>query len=337
MRWSLRSIWRGMRCLKCRILACAIPFRAVFLNYLLDCLPAADLKIADGQARQLCVRTCLARNIDLSEYTKLSPQDIARRARSGGDPRVLLDLYGLFASEYEYRAVDFEELPYGSFAKQYGQDHTGHFLHNYGAIQSLEKLLALVLPGGFILANDYGQTEITQDGEFEHQRFSHATAVGINFPLLKAYFGADRCQWFQPREDSGRIHSRLLGKGLDETTSNLFAEKFSKAANEWLQTPWNVARGNIQAGRFEAAVAAYHAGLERQPYNWILMNEIALFLTFTLRNPTGGAAMAKAALALNRAPRRNYGTPWAMPILRWAGSPRPRIPIKKPCASTLPT
>ena len=35
------------------------PFRAVFLNYLLDCLPAADLKIKSGEVRQLYVRTCL--------------------------------------------------------------------------------------------------------------------------------------------------------------------------------------------------------------------------------------------------------------------------------------
>ena len=41
------------------------PFRAVFLNYLLDCLPAADLKIQDAEVRQLCVRTCLARNLYL--------------------------------------------------------------------------------------------------------------------------------------------------------------------------------------------------------------------------------------------------------------------------------
>ena len=59
------------------------PLRAVFLNYLLDCLPAADLKIKGGEVCQLYVRTCLARNLPLSEYTNLTPQDIARKARSG--------------------------------------------------------------------------------------------------------------------------------------------------------------------------------------------------------------------------------------------------------------
>jgi len=87
---------------------CPRPFRAVFLNYLLDCLPAADLKIEDGEVRQLCVRTCLARNVPLAEYSDFTPQDLARRARSGtaADHRALLQLYGLFASEYEYKPVN---------------------------------------------------------------------------------------------------------------------------------------------------------------------------------------------------------------------------------------
>ena len=83
------------------------PFRAVFLNYLLDCLPAADLKVEEDEVSQLYVRTCLARNLHLAEYTRLSSQDLARMARSGspGDHRALLELYGLFASEYDYKKV----------------------------------------------------------------------------------------------------------------------------------------------------------------------------------------------------------------------------------------
>ena len=335
------------------------PFRAVFLNYLLDCLPAADLKIKGGEVSQLYVRTCLARNLPLGEYTKLDPQDIARKARSGSpaDHRTLLGLYGLFASEYDYRPVkgwsgvnaqllaegellssDFpplarkpkidlpvaefatlqntsnlaiapigndiygekEEIPYLDFAVNFAHDRTGHLLHNYGAIRSLELLLTLVHPNGFILVNDYGQTEITREEGFEHQRFSHATFVGINFPLLKAYFGDQKkCQWAEPKEDSGRIHSRLLGPNLHEETTKLFCQRFSKEANDWLQQPVALARANLQHGRIEAALAAYHQGLERQPYNWILMNEVAMFLTFTLRSPAAGIKMAKAAIDLN--------------------------------------
>ena len=38
----------------------ARPFRAVFLNYILDCLPAAHLKVTESEIRQLCVRTAWA-------------------------------------------------------------------------------------------------------------------------------------------------------------------------------------------------------------------------------------------------------------------------------------
>src|SRR5262249_33760886 len=60
------------------------PLQAVFLNYLLDCLPAASLEVADDQARQLCVRTCVARNVRLRDYTDLTAKQLAERAKKGG-------------------------------------------------------------------------------------------------------------------------------------------------------------------------------------------------------------------------------------------------------------
>ena len=115
---------------------------------------------------------------------------LKERAKSD-DPlakQELLEVYGLFASEYDYRPVDVKTLPHGPFALDYGRRLTKRLLHSYGAIQSLEKLLDMVHDHGFILVNDYGQTQATREDEFEHQRFSLATFVGVNFPLLKAYF-----------------------------------------------------------------------------------------------------------------------------------------------------
>ena len=62
-------------------------------------------------------------------------------------------------------------------ARVYCERMTKRFLLSYGAIQSLEKLLTLVHENGFILINDYGQTQISRDDEFEHQRFSLATPL----------------------------------------------------------------------------------------------------------------------------------------------------------------
>src|SRR5262249_9437146 len=50
---------------------------------------------------------------------------------------------------------------------------------------------------------------------------------------------------------------------------------------------------------FELASSYYNEALKRQPRNWVLLNEISMFLTFSMRDPKGGIDMAKLALALN--------------------------------------
>src|SRR5262249_33540398 len=151
--------------------------------------------------KQLCVRTCVARNVKLEDYTDLTAEALADRAKTGdaAAQRDLLEVYGFFASEYDYRPVDIQSLPHGAFALEFGRTRTKKLLPSYGAIQSLERLLELVREDGFILANDYGQTQLTGQDEFEHQRFSLATFVGVNFRLLRAYFGeGNRCQYLEP-------------------------------------------------------------------------------------------------------------------------------------------
>ncbi len=177
--------------------------RAVFLNYLLDCLPAAVLHFDGDAVRQLCVRTCVARKVRLADYTDLTADQLRQRAQSS-DPRArdeLLEVYGLFASEYDYQAVrdgaplapradsdgtgigqaksargasgaPWPAPPYFDFAVEYARGWTKRLLHSYGAIACLEKLLGMLAPGGFILVNDYGPTQTSGDDEFEHPRFS---------------------------------------------------------------------------------------------------------------------------------------------------------------------
>jgi len=131
----------------------------------------------------------------------------------------------------------------------------------------------------------------------------------------------------EPAEENGHIYSRLVGHassvpeeagqagslsygdghagsvphGIGAETVRVFAERFGKAGWEWGQERWAAARANLQYGRVEGALTAYHEALERQPGNWILLNELAGFLTYTMRNPVAGVAMAKAAVALNPA------------------------------------
>jgi tetratricopeptide (TPR) repeat protein len=272
----------------------AKPLRAVFLNYLLDCLPAAVLELEGDQVRQLCVRTCVARNINLEHHTDMRVDALKERAKSD-DPlakQELLEVYGLFASEYDYRPVDVKTLPHGSFALDYGRRLTKRVLHSYGAIQSLEKLLTMVSDQGFILVNDYGQTQATRDDEVEHQRFSLATFVGVNFH-------SGGCQFVEPSGEERGIHSRLLGRKLGSDTQTRFFERFATAAQDRLQEPLMQARACVKVGRFELAATFYNEALNRQPRNWVLLNEISMFLTFSMRDSKAGIDMAKLALALN--------------------------------------
>ncbi|MCI0462588.1 MAG: tetratricopeptide repeat protein, partial [Gemmataceae bacterium] len=280
------------------------PLRAVFLNYLLDCLPAASLQIDGDKVRQLCVRTCVARNVRLEDYTDLTARQLAERAKKGGPEaeRDLLEVYGLFASEYDYRPVDVKRLPYGDFARDYGRRMTKRVLHSWGALQCLERLLELVDERGFLLVNDYGQTQLSREDEFEHQRFSLATFVGVNFPLLRAYFGeGKRCQWLEPHggDEERGIHSRLLSKQAGHEARVKFQERFGKDLLEKQQEPWQLARGCARVGRFELAATYYQQALKLQPYNWVLLNETAMFLIFSLREVKAGVDLAKLALRLN--------------------------------------
>lgn len=278
------------------------PLRAVFLNYLLDCLPAAVLELDGDDVRQLCVRTCVARNVKLADHTDMTAAYLRQKAQSpnASERQELLEVYGVFASEYDYQPVDVDRVPYGRFAVDFGRARTKNLLVNYGAMQCLEKLLTLTGEHGFILMNEYGFTQSSHDSNFEHQRFSQTTAVGLNFPLLKAYFGdAGRCQWTEPSSDSRGIHSRLLSRKLAHEPATRFLELFSDAAHQELQEPIEQARACVKSGRFELAATYYRKALERQPRNWVLLGELSSFLTFSLGDSKSGIDMAKAALALN--------------------------------------
>jgi len=278
------------------------PFRAVFLNYLLDCLPASVLQFDGERAKELHVRTCVARNVELEEFTDMSIEQIRDRAQSNdpGAKQELLEVYGLFASEYDYRPIDIKKIPYGDFVVEYARRMTRRFLLSYGAIQSLERLLELTAEDGFILVNDYGQTTTTREDDFEHQRFSLATFVGINFPLLKAYFDQpQKGHWIEPHSEAGGIHTRLLCRRRSNDLVVKFWERFSASAIEKLQAPIQKARACARAGRFELAATFYNEALELQPRNWLLLNEISMFLSFSLRDGKAGIDMAKSALALN--------------------------------------
>jgi hypothetical protein len=209
-----------------------VPFRAVFLNYLVDCLPATVLEFSVAEVRQLCVRTRLARGADPGEVAHLDPEDLPRKIRSDDpeDRQELLSVFPFFASEYDFRPEDLASVPYGDFAVRFARTNgRSQVLHSYGALQCLDGLLRLIHPQGFILLNDYGQTQTADSEGFEHQRFSGSTFVGLNFPLLRAYFTeSGKHQWAEPPEEEASIHARLLGHQLSRAMVQQFQQLFGK-------------------------------------------------------------------------------------------------------------
>jgi len=285
--------------------------RAVFLNYVIDCLPPAVLEVDGDTVKQLCVRTCIARNIKLEKHTDLTLAMLVERAKSAAQAdgtrsvpatarQELLEVYGLFASEYDYREVDPTKLPHGEFAVEYARKSVKRVLHNYGAIQSLERLLGLLHAEGFILINDYGQTKKSDVQDFEHQRFSLTTAMGLNFPLLRAFFEkSGTYRWVEPLEETESIHARLLGRQPAMETIVGFVECFGKAERDRIEEPLKKARECQKVGRFELAADLYRKAVQLQPSNWMLLCEVAHFLIYALRDIKAGLDMVKVGLRIN--------------------------------------
>jgi tetratricopeptide (TPR) repeat protein len=281
------------------------PIRAVFLNYILDCLPAAILQINDRDVRQLYIRTYLARAVDLHHHTHLSADEVVRLANSD-DHRVLDELaplYGLFASEHDYREVDPGELPFGEVAVKLANGRGRYILHNYGALECLSRLSSVIREDGFILVNEYGHTKLekTQEG-FEPQRFSGASAVGLDFFLISECLrGSGILDSVEPVEDCKNIFSRLLVKVAGAEVIARFHDFFGKIPSEKAQEPVLKARAYHEQGRHELTISSYQRALQDEPWNWALMSEVARFLSVALRDPAAGLALNRAALTLNPA------------------------------------
>lgn len=281
------------------------PFRAVFLNYVLDCLPAAVLKMQDGQIHQLYAQTSIAGHNRWRPFLNVSEEELLFLARSTSleERCQLMPIANLLLSEYRYQPVQTEAVPYARFVRDVVQDAAGRpVLVNHGAMQSLEALLALVKEDGFILVNDYGQTNGIVCEDFEHQRYSYSTSIGLNFPLLREFCVREaHAVWTEPAVDDESLHSRLLMCGDNACLASRFEECFGEAARKYFNEPAMRARDLARVGRLHAALGEYREAVAREPFNWTLLNEVSRFLTFGMSNPRAGLDMAGVAIEQNPA------------------------------------
>ena len=91
----------------------------------------------------------------------------------------------------------------------------------------------------------------------------------------------------------------MLCREAGPEIQRLFRNQFSRAAYNQLNQPVETARKHLTEGRREAALIGYRDALSRQPDNWVLLGEVARFVSAGLHDHEAGLELARRALAIN--------------------------------------
>jgi tetratricopeptide (TPR) repeat protein len=274
---------------------------AVFTNYLLDVLPAAVIRQADGGLEQLCVRTSLLDDPSaVAQYTRRSCEEIRRLAEDPEGRPELLPLLPVLELETRFEPLAEGTIPHVAEALEWGAG-LGRVLLNYGALTAIDKWLGRLSPTGIMLICDYGPVR-REDVETQSalQRFGGSTAHGLNWPLVEHHAEQRGIRALSAPDDDGRaIHTRLLASHPGPAMLEVFQNRFGKATHDYRQAPVDRARAAVAAGRREEALECYKNALVTDARNWYLIGEAAEFVGTGLRDFAAGVDLARAALERN--------------------------------------
>jgi tetratricopeptide (TPR) repeat protein len=275
-------------------------FDGVFLNYLLDCLPATILRRKKGALEQLLVQTeAPAKNAAAAEPRGVRERLEAYASGKDGDRAGLIDLFPLFRLRCRYQPAREEDLPYfDTISPLLGDGNPA--LHSYAAIACLERCMAKLRDGGFVLFSDYrlGQDK-TDATRLVHQHFGSSTAIGLNFEQLELWArDVAGATWTQPGSDDESLIVRLVGRGLSSSTVAAFQRLFDRGALDALRAARRRAREYRGAGAQQLALDAYGEALRLEPENWHLLAEAAQFCQAARRHQMA-LDLARAGLELN--------------------------------------
>ena len=283
------------------------PFRAVFLNYILDCLPPAILRLSPRSIEHLCVRVYLRSTTDLKKYTRLTLAEIVAKAASslGSDLTMLESIFPVWMTSYAFRAAELEYYKYRHIVCELYNYNADGIVLNIGAYECLDGVSRLLKDDGFILINDYGtnQSSTSAVRQSQHQRFSRSTAIGINFQMLAAVakeLGLTVC--LSPsNEPKGEqpLYTRLLGANVPRKVSEAFAASFDCEKDRVLEEMRAERDRCAQNGFSEAAASLYEQLLFAEPWNWIEVAGAGRFMTLCCADASRGLALIQAALRLN--------------------------------------
>lgn len=279
--------------------------RAVLCNYLLDTLPARLLRRSEDGIRELQVRTHLCPDDEVVRtYTRLTIDELRALAQSP-EPAAraqLVPLLSLLLPEVAYRPAAPADIPFAEEALALLPEHE-QVLVSGGALRCLEACLPLLAPDGFVLINDYGPVAGVASAPelLSPLRLGATMALGINFPLIDAYFARRGLPALTPPGDEALLlHARLLPARLaTEPLAAAFGAAFGIAAQQALEGPLAEARTHLSAGRLEDALGCYRAAVALAPRDFLVLGEVAEFAVSHLRDAELGRALATDALAHN--------------------------------------
>jgi tetratricopeptide (TPR) repeat protein len=279
--------------------------QAVFLNYFLDQLPASVLRRADPGIEQLCVRTCVERDVRLKDYTTLSLAELIELAELS-DPAAnvrLAEISPALVVDLRYEVAPPGELPEEAALDALLPLQAGEAaVHSHGAITCLRALAEQLTPGGFVLVNDFeaAEPDPAAPESAPYPIYGGAIAVGLNFAQIERMAARwPGCSFHAPATSGDRLVSRMVGRELDAASVACFAERFDPARLQALRAPVERGRQLIREGRPNAARAELARALALAPRDWTLHEEASSFLAYTVRDHTAARMLALHGLELN--------------------------------------
>lgn len=279
--------------------------RAVFLNYLLDNLPASFLRQTDDGVEQLCVRTRLARDVALADYTTLTLTEVIGLAGAPEeiDKRGLADIYPALMLDARYEPVVPTELPEADALEWIlaaGAEEV--VLHGHGAIACVRGFAERLASGGFVLFNDFPHRakDAATAGQPRYPIYGGALAIGLNYPQLEhAVTRWPGVSLRAPAEDDYPLVTRLIGRELDPATAACFAERFDPGRLAERRMTRERARKLVDERRCDAARPALVQAMRLAPGDWPLHEEAASFLAYVAKDREAARELARDGLELN--------------------------------------
>lgn len=271
----------------------------VFLNYLLDCLPVSVVRRRQGVVEQLCVRARLAHNTILRDFSPRSIEQLRLLAEDGSETDILelSDIADVLVAEFQFDSKEIDAIPDLDLnGVVEGQSQ----VNSFGALALLRRLGSRLHEHGCMIVNDYG-TEFEDSGQdFEHQRYSGATFVGVHFQTLgKQLEDSSELAMIAPVKGVPSLHSRLIVKKHCSELQQEFDCQFGLDASEEDRKKHQIAVQAMQHQRHEVALAAFEVASAAQPYNWILLSEASRFLLAEMDNAELAIDVAIEGLKLN--------------------------------------